>query len=498
MVGARTLEEVKDALLECSARLHDLGIFRGVDILADKSETVRALVASRVWHALERRSYECSDLRAPWRRLTPPLARQLTPGRTEYCGLDCDCAREVRCVRKHGHLCAGVLCSSRFCGTQLSLTLSARTQGDEGSVEATVRLNNPLGHAEQLELVAAAGSQHSSTLAVTAVAQRLWDTSAKGELRLGQTTRSFQRHSSFTEQVRSSSAPLLQYRMSHPPQPLCVQLRGVSITVADGYHSWAYELAWRALADPSRCASSSIRAGLGHGVKSAVRHTYFWDGRDNDLWPRSGAALRCVTELSGLTLGSPSSARHIRLDAEGQACTPLTASGATLALTARCGVLLPLWASSTGQVSHLSDRFFLGGADSLRGFSRAGVGPTDQRRAPPEGTPPDGRDAITRDALGGDLLCSGCAAITFPLPLEALQDTTVHGHCFVQCGTLLPLAASPLGQVASTMRVTAGLGIVLPTRLGRLEVNYCVPLKSHAHDRLRHGMQVGLRTLDSL
>ena len=74
-------------------------------------------------------------------------------------------------------------------------------QGDEGSLEATVRLNNPLGHAETIEVVSAAGSQHSSTLAVTAVAQRLWGTQARGELRLGQTTRSFQRHSSFTEQV---------------------------------------------------------------------------------------------------------------------------------------------------------------------------------------------------------------------------------------------------------------------------------------------------------
>ena len=74
-----------------------------------------------------------------------------------------------------------------------------------------MRLNNPLGHAETVEVVAAAGSQHSSTLAVTAVAQRLWGTQARGELRLGQTTRSFQRHSSFTEQVgvQSKSTALL-------------------------------------------------------------------------------------------------------------------------------------------------------------------------------------------------------------------------------------------------------------------------------------------------
>ena len=80
------------------------------------------------------------------------------------------------------------------------------------------------------------------------------------------------------------------------------------------------------------------------------------------------------------------------------------------------------------------------------------------------------------------------------IPLDALRDTSVHGHCFVQCGTLLPLAATPLGDVASSMRVAAGLGVVLPTRLGRLEVNYCLPVKWLTHDRLRHGLQVGLRT----
>lgn len=84
------------------------------------------------------------------------------------------------------------------------------------------------------------------------------------------------------------------------------------------------------------------------------------------------------------------------------------------------------------------------------------------------------------------------------IPLDALRDTAVHGHCFLHCGTLLPRAASPLADVASSLRLAAGLGVVLPTRVGRLEVNYCVPLRWQQHDRLRHGVQVGLRTLDSL
>ena len=185
------------------------------------------------------------------------------------------------------------------------------------------------------------------------------------------------------------------------------------MTVADGRHSWCYDLSWRALADPSRCASASIREGLGHSLKSAAKYTYFWDGRDSDLWPQHGAAMRCAAELAGLGPGGQASARHVRVDAEGQACMPLGVFGATAVITGRWGALLPL----AGGQSHISDRFFLGGSDSLRGFARSGAGPTDPRRPPPEGAPQQSGDKITRDALGGNLLVSGCAAVTFSVRL---------------------------------------------------------------------------------
>ena len=65
-----------------------------------------------------------------------------------------------------------------------------------------------------------------------------------------------------------------------------------------------------------------------------------------------------------------------------------------------------------------SDRFFMGGPDSLRGFCTKGVGPTDVRRPcadPAAAAEAAGGSAITRDALGGDLLCSAAAAVTFPV-----------------------------------------------------------------------------------
>jgi outer membrane protein assembly factor BamA len=61
-----------------------------------------------------------------------------------------------------------------------------------------------------------------------------------------------------------------------------------------------------------------------------------------------------------------------------------------------------------------SDRFFLGGPDSLRGFCTKGAGPSDARRPVNSSLESDDGDrTLTRDALGGDLLCSTSAAVTF-------------------------------------------------------------------------------------
>ena len=61
-----------------------------------------------------------------------------------------------------------------------------------------------------------------------------------------------------------------------------------------------------------------------------------------------------------------------------------------------------------------SDRFFLGGIDSLRGFCTKGAGPSGARRPVDSSLESeDGGRALSRDALGGDLLCSTSAALIF-------------------------------------------------------------------------------------
>lgn len=91
-------------------------------------------------------------------------------------------------------------------------------------------------------------------------------------------------------------------------------------------------------------------------------------------------------------------------EVEGHVAFPLGFAGAALAFGATAGFLLPLGVSSVNRPTSISDRFFLGGPNSLRGFKQRGVGPSELRRILEE-PKPDGL-ALPRDALGGDFMVS--------------------------------------------------------------------------------------------
>jgi outer membrane protein insertion porin family len=97
-------------------------------------------------------------------------------------------------------------------------------------------------------------------------------------------------------------------------------------------------------------------------------------------------------------------------EVEGHVAFPLGFAGAALGFGATAGFLLPLGVSNVNRPTSISDRFFLGGPNSLRGFKQRGVGPSESRRILEE-PKPDG-PALPRDALGGDFMVSLPPAIS--------------------------------------------------------------------------------------
>ncbi|CAI5482151.1 unnamed protein product [Closterium sp. Yama58-4] len=300
--------------------------------------------------------------------------------------------------------------------------------------------------------------------------------------------------------------------------------------------------------------AESLDRDLGHSLLSAVRYVYSIDKRDSQVRPRTGYAMRATTELAGLGT-DPKLVSFLRQELELATALPLPIANAAFTSSFRIGALLPWSLSSLSSLPGLSrssqpppssatsaassapssspslphslinDRFFLGGPSSLRGFQDHAVGPTAPRPAP----------SRARDFLGGDLSLSATTALSFDLPfLKPLQQAGVHGHVFASAGALLPLqsvsgaagrawgggsvggegggtAGGSVGggvgnlagrvvevtrsvgrEVLAAMRCTAGVGLVWPTLIGRLEANYCFILRKHPHDvAVKHGLQVG-------
>ncbi|EMS50118.1 Sorting and assembly machinery component 50-like protein A [Triticum urartu] len=168
------------------------------------------------------------------------------------------------------------------------------------------------------------------------------------------------------------------------------------------------------------------------------------------------------------------------------------------------GVVLPLARGFMNSSTPVTDRFnlgghsspvcSLGGISSLLGFRTRGVGPTEARRLVP-GESEDGSAAVPgRDYLGGDLAVSAFADLSFDLPLKVFRDAGIHGHAFLTAGNLVKLSEGQyknfsLDEFRRSFRSSAGVGIILPTKLFRVEVNYCYILKQSQHDSGKTGIQ---------
>ena len=164
---------------------------------------------------------------------------------------------------------------------------------------------------------------------------------------------------------------------------------------------------------------------------------------------------------------------------------PLGFYNAALNVGIGAGVILPLGRGFMNSSSPVPDRFFLGGhsspvcslsgLSSLLGFRTRGVGPTEARRLVPSESDSDSAASPGRDYLGGDLAVSAFADLSFDLPLKLFRDAGIHGHAFLTAGNLAKLSEGEyknfsVSEFQRTFRSSAGVGIILPTKLFRVEV----------------------------
>ncbi|KAJ4720109.1 sorting and assembly machinery component 50-like [Melia azedarach] len=272
------------------------------------------------------------------------------------------------------------------------------------------------------------------------------------------------------------------------------------------HHDLAYNLAWRTLTDPSQMSSSSVRRQLGHDFLSSLRYTFKFDKRNSHLRPTRGYAFVSTTQIGGLAPDSRC-LRFLRQEFDLRFAVPFGFYRTALNFGISSGVLLPFGKEFLSMSSSLPERFFLGGNLSpicslggplaLWGFKTRGLGPAEPRRQVRGNSNDENGDASERDFLGGDLAVSAFADLSFDLPLRWLREKGIHGHLFACAGNVAKLTENEYRNFSfpkflESFRSSVGAGIVFPTNLFRLEVNYCYILKKFSHDHGKSGVQISL------
>ncbi|MBF0399412.1 MAG: outer membrane protein assembly factor BamA [Magnetococcales bacterium] len=208
---------------------------------------------------------------------------------------------------------------------------------------------------------------------------------------------------------------------------------------------------------PSRILQ--VQEALSPYLQSMVSNTLAWEDVDNRLTPTKGRIHRLTTDLSGLG----GDVKFARLVADNHLYHPFDGEGEWVGhLRGRVGM-----EDGLGQDIPIFERFFLGGSNSVRGFSSAGVGP---RTA--EG-----------DAYGGTHFEQLNAELFFPM--LGLAEKGVRGLAFVDTGYLgdndLPSDVNGSGGV----RMSTGVGIHWNSPFGPLRFTLSSPLMKESNDKTR-------------
>lgn len=236
-----------------------------------------------------------------------------------------------------------------------------------------------------------------------------------------------------------------------------------------GTHSFTYEGVWRQLVS-SLDSAFDIREQSGHSLKSSFKYMNIIDKRDHTILPTSGAYLKTTAELAGIG----GDVKFLKANFDYQISETFF-KYFTTQLTFSNGFILP-W-KKNDQIQ-ISDRFFLGGPLTLRGFTNKGAGSQKEECA-----------------LGNSAYWLLGAHLYTPLPF--LHDNKklnkwLKTHSFVNMGNLTSMSSSKENLFSQT-KLSIGTGIVIAfAQMARLELNYVYPLWKNQHDKSVNGLQFGI------
>ncbi|HUK81163.1 MAG TPA: outer membrane protein assembly factor BamA [Verrucomicrobiae bacterium] len=220
--------------------------------------------------------------------------------------------------------------------------------------------------------------------------------------------------------------------------------------------------------DVDNNASQELQSQNGTQLQSSLEATLTYDTRDSVFLTHHGNRTELSAELAGGPLGADVSV--YKLTGQTTFYFPLFGTNQILQLLAATGVVQAYGGTfGSGPVVDedpspfvdlvkvddvpIFDRFFLGGANTMRGFGFQKVGPKD----------------VNNDPIGGNTKFNGTAEYTFPIVER------VRGAVFYDVGQVWENSY----QVNfGTLLYDAGIGMRLNLPIGPVRLDYGYPLKT--------------------
>ncbi len=198
------------------------------------------------------------------------------------------------------------------------------------------------------------------------------------------------------------------------------------------------------LVDFETTASQLLKDEEGDYTANAISLSLSRDTRNRYINPSSGSTFSVTADLQSELFGSYSNIYRLML--RSTKYVPLQ-RGLVLKLRGELGVV----DKASGDEVAIFDRFFTGGANSLRGFDRREVGPAD----------------VNDDPIGGRSLLLGSAELLIPVYNSLL------GSLFCDAGNVW---ADAWDWDPADLNVSVGVGIQLNLPIGPIRLDYGLPV----------------------
>ena len=234
----------------------------------------------------------------------------------------------------------------------------------------------------------------------------------------------------------------------------------------------SYDLTREKISGIQATASSSIRDEAGTSLTSSTTPILTYDSRDHFFAPTEGTKSAFSVKLAGLG----GDTRFVKSDLSARWHYPLLkdpnwGGSYVLALGGSVGYGVGLSPRNNGKNElPLFERYFLGGINSVRGFSERSLGPRE-----PSGCDSTGQNCTSTDVVGGDKAVVFNAELLFPI----MEQYGLRGLAFFDMGN-----AFNESQTLSfgDLRRSVGVGARWMSPFGPLRVELGFPLNKKPND----------------